>query len=69
MNKLVRTKSETLLVPLKPPSCKECDLFQSKGGERKNCKRFEDEENHVAWIVYETVDKNGSVKKRIVQDF
>jgi len=54
----------TLLVPLKTPSCKECNIFQNMGGHRKNCKRFEDKENRMAWLVFETIDKDGNVHKQ-----
>ena len=68
-HKIFQSKSETLLVPLKPPSCKACNIFQSMGGYRKKCRRFEDKENNVAWIVFETTDKNGNVEKQTIQDF
>ena len=56
----------TLLVPLKTPSCKECNLFQSMGGHRKKCRRFEDKENRMAWIVFETIDKDGNAHKHTI---
>jgi len=60
--------TETLLVPLKPPSCKECNIFQSMGGHRKKCRRFEDKENRMSWLVFETIDKDGNVHKHTILD-